>query len=174
MQGKVEICGVNTATLPVLKSAETRALLERARAGVEACRAERRLDGHGGACLFLDDFDIVGGIYLDLVAQAYVGSEIMLEHSAEEPQEVGLDVLADEWTGHAQGQQPLAFVEAAEGDGGEPRVELLAGDVVGYHPQAVVPPRVGHYAGMVFHSFEVKCARIRKGRIASAKVESFF
>ncbi len=33
MQGKVEICGVNTATLPVLKSAETRTLLERARGG---------------------------------------------------------------------------------------------------------------------------------------------
>ena len=33
MQGKVEICGVNTATLPVLKSAETRSLLEQARAG---------------------------------------------------------------------------------------------------------------------------------------------
>ena len=28
MQGKVEICGVNTARLPVLKGAETRALLE--------------------------------------------------------------------------------------------------------------------------------------------------
>ena len=33
MQGKVEICGVNTAKLPVLKAAETRALLEKARAG---------------------------------------------------------------------------------------------------------------------------------------------
>ncbi len=30
MQGKVEICGVNTATLPVLKSAEMRSLLEEA------------------------------------------------------------------------------------------------------------------------------------------------
>ena len=29
MQGKVEICGVNTARLPVLKGAETRALLEK-------------------------------------------------------------------------------------------------------------------------------------------------
>ena len=33
MQAKVEICGVNTATLPVLKSPETRRLLERAQAG---------------------------------------------------------------------------------------------------------------------------------------------
>ena len=33
MQGKVEICGVNTAKLPVLKAGETRALLEKARAG---------------------------------------------------------------------------------------------------------------------------------------------
>ena len=38
MQGKVEICGVNTAQLPVLKSAETRALLEKARAGDRSAR----------------------------------------------------------------------------------------------------------------------------------------
>ncbi len=38
MQGKVEICGVNTAELPVLKSAETKTLLERARAGDKAAR----------------------------------------------------------------------------------------------------------------------------------------
>ncbi len=40
VQGKVEICGVNTASLPVLRSAETRALLERARAGDEKAREE--------------------------------------------------------------------------------------------------------------------------------------
>ena len=33
MQGKVEICGVNTARLPVLKNDEAQALLVRARAG---------------------------------------------------------------------------------------------------------------------------------------------
>ncbi len=38
MQGKVEICGVNTAKLPVLKAAETRALMEKARAGDESAR----------------------------------------------------------------------------------------------------------------------------------------
>ena len=38
--GKVEICGVNTATLPVLKSGETRALLEKARAGDKEAREE--------------------------------------------------------------------------------------------------------------------------------------
>ena len=38
MQGKVEICGVNTAELPVLKSAETKSLLERARGGDAAAR----------------------------------------------------------------------------------------------------------------------------------------
>ena len=38
MQSKVEICGVNTARLPVLKSAETRALMERAHAGDKAAR----------------------------------------------------------------------------------------------------------------------------------------
>lgn len=40
MQGKVEICGVNTARLPVLKGAETRALLEKAHAGDRAARDE--------------------------------------------------------------------------------------------------------------------------------------
>lgn len=38
MQGKVEICGVNTAKLPVLKSAETRELMEKARNGDRAAR----------------------------------------------------------------------------------------------------------------------------------------
>ena len=38
MQGKVEICGVNTSQLPVLKSAETRALLRRARDGDREAR----------------------------------------------------------------------------------------------------------------------------------------
>ena len=45
MQGKVEICGVNTATLPVLKSAETRTLLERTRAGDSAAR-EKLISGN--------------------------------------------------------------------------------------------------------------------------------
>ena len=40
MQGKVEICGVNTAKLPVLKSAEIRALMEKAQAGDKAARDE--------------------------------------------------------------------------------------------------------------------------------------
>ena len=40
MQGKVEICGVNTARLPVLKGAETRALLEKAHAGDMTARDE--------------------------------------------------------------------------------------------------------------------------------------
>ena len=38
MQGKVEICGVNTAALPTLKSAETKTLLEKARGGDAAAR----------------------------------------------------------------------------------------------------------------------------------------
>ena len=38
MQGKVEICGVNTARLPVLKAAETRSLLEKARGGDREAR----------------------------------------------------------------------------------------------------------------------------------------
>ena len=43
MQGKVEICGVNTAKLPVLKAAETRELLEKARAGDKEARQALRL-----------------------------------------------------------------------------------------------------------------------------------
>ncbi len=38
MQGKVEICGVNTAKLPVLKGKETRQLLQRAQSGDTAAR----------------------------------------------------------------------------------------------------------------------------------------
>lgn len=45
LQGKVEICGVNTAQLPVLKSAETRALLEKARAGDRGAR-EKLISGN--------------------------------------------------------------------------------------------------------------------------------
>jgi len=40
MQGKVEICGVNTSTLPVLRGAETRRLLEKAQAGDKKAREE--------------------------------------------------------------------------------------------------------------------------------------
>ena len=45
MQGKVEICGVNTAALPVLKSAETKTLLEKARGGDAAAR-RRLIEGN--------------------------------------------------------------------------------------------------------------------------------
>ena len=38
MQSKVEICGVNTARLPVLKSAESRALMEKAQQGDKSAR----------------------------------------------------------------------------------------------------------------------------------------
>ncbi len=38
MQAKVEICGVNTSALPVLKGSETRRLLEKARQGDEEAR----------------------------------------------------------------------------------------------------------------------------------------
>ena len=45
MQGKVEICGVNTAQLPRLSSEETEALLAKARAGDTAAR-ERLISGN--------------------------------------------------------------------------------------------------------------------------------
>ena len=38
MQGKVEICGVNTARLPVLKNEEMMALLRRTKEGDRAAR----------------------------------------------------------------------------------------------------------------------------------------
>ena len=40
MQGKVEICGVNTAKLPVLKGSEIKELLEKAKAGDKFAREE--------------------------------------------------------------------------------------------------------------------------------------
>ena len=45
MQGKVEICGVNTAKLPVLKGDEMRQLLEKAQTGDEAAR-EKLISGN--------------------------------------------------------------------------------------------------------------------------------
>ena len=45
MLGKVEICGVNTAKLPVLKGEETRKLLEKARSGSDDAR-ERLISGN--------------------------------------------------------------------------------------------------------------------------------
>ena len=45
MQGKVEICGVNTAKLPVLRSAETDELLRRAGDGDKAAR-EKLIQGN--------------------------------------------------------------------------------------------------------------------------------
>lgn len=45
MQGKVEICGVNTSHLPVLKGAETRELLEKAHRGDEQAR-EKLISGN--------------------------------------------------------------------------------------------------------------------------------
>ena len=45
MQGKVEICGVNTAKLGTLKPGETEALLRRSRAGDRAAR-QRLIEGN--------------------------------------------------------------------------------------------------------------------------------
>ena len=45
MQGKVEICGVNTARLPRLNSRETEELLAKARAGDAAAR-DRLISGN--------------------------------------------------------------------------------------------------------------------------------
>ncbi len=74
MQAKVEICGVNTATLPVLKGSETRKLLEKAREGDDEARTElingnlrlvlsvvQRFSGRGE---YMDDLFQVGVIGL--------------------------------------------------------------------------------------------------------------
>lgn len=45
MQGKVEICGVNTAKLPVLKAAQTRELMQQARQGDMEAR-DRLIEGN--------------------------------------------------------------------------------------------------------------------------------
>ena len=45
MHGKVEICGINTASLKVLKAAESRQLLEQAKAG-DAPAREKRIAGN--------------------------------------------------------------------------------------------------------------------------------
>ncbi|MBQ4382415.1 MAG: sigma-70 family RNA polymerase sigma factor, partial [Oscillospiraceae bacterium] len=45
MQGKVELCGVNTSRLPVLKSEETLELMKKARAGDMAAR-DRLIEGN--------------------------------------------------------------------------------------------------------------------------------
>lgn len=45
MQGKVEICGVNTAKLGILKPGETEALLRRSKAGDRAAR-QKLIEGN--------------------------------------------------------------------------------------------------------------------------------
>ena len=64
MQAKVEICGVNTSQLPVLKSAETRALMERAQTGDKDAR-ERLIAGN------MDDLFQVGCIGLIKAIDAF-------------------------------------------------------------------------------------------------------
>ena len=81
MQGKVEICGVNTAELPRLTAAQTRALLKKARAGEEGAREElisgnlrlvlsvvQRFAGRGGS---MDDLFQVGCIGLIKAVDAF-------------------------------------------------------------------------------------------------------
>ena len=89
MQGKVEICGVNTATLPVLKSAETRALLEKARGGDREAREKliagnlrlvlsvvQRFAGRGES---MDDLFQVGVIGLIKAVDAFdLGQNVQL------------------------------------------------------------------------------------------------
>ena len=110
MQGKVEICGVNTATLPVLKSAETKSLLERARGGDAAAREKliagnlrlvlsvvQRFSGRGesmddlfqvgciGLIKAIDAFDLSQGVQFSTYGVPMITGELrrfLRDHSA--------------------------------------------------------------------------------------------
>ena len=81
MQGKVEICGVNTAELPRLTAAQTRALLKKARAGEEGAREElisgnlrlvlsvvQRFAGRGESMDDLFQVGVIGLIKVPMIA----------------------------------------------------------------------------------------------------------
>ena len=72
MQGKVEICGVNTAVLPVLKSPETRQLLERAQQGDQAAR-EALITGNLRLVLLVQKFAGRGESMDDLFQVGVIG-----------------------------------------------------------------------------------------------------
>ena len=110
MQGKVEICGVNTAELPVLKSAETKTLLERARAGDRQAREKliagnlrlvlsvvQRFSGRGesmddlfqvgviGLIKAVDAFDLTQGVQFSTYGVPMIAGELrrfLRDHSA--------------------------------------------------------------------------------------------
>ena len=110
MQGKVEICGVNTAELPVLKSAETKTLLERARAGDKQAREKliagnlrlvlsvvQRFSGRGesmddlfqvgviGLIKAVDAFDLTQGVQFSTYGVPMIAGELrrfLRDHSA--------------------------------------------------------------------------------------------
>jgi RNA polymerase sporulation-specific sigma factor len=110
MQGKVEICGVNTAELPVLKSAETKTLLERARAGDRQAREKliagnlrlvlsvvQRFSGRGesmddlfqvgviGLIKAVDAFDLSQGVQFSTYGVPMIAGELrrfLRDHSA--------------------------------------------------------------------------------------------
>ena len=110
MQGKVEICGVNTAELPVLKSAETKTLLERARAGDKRAREKliagnlrlvlsvvQRFSGRGesmddlfqvgviGLIKAVDAFDLSQGVQFSTYGVPMIAGELrrfLRDHSA--------------------------------------------------------------------------------------------
>ena len=110
MQGKVEISGVNTAELPVLKSAETKTLLERASAGDRQAREKliagnlrlvlsvvQRFSGRGesmddlfqvgviGLIKAVDAFDLSQGVQFSTYGVPMIAGELrrfLRDHSA--------------------------------------------------------------------------------------------
>ena len=102
MQGKVEICGVNTAKLPVLKNARTLELIGRAQSGDRAARDElisgnlrlvlsviQKFSGRGEGCIGLikaiDAFDLSQGVQFSTYGVPMIAGELrrfLRDHSA--------------------------------------------------------------------------------------------
>ena len=101
MRGKVEICGVNTANLPVLKAEETKALLARVREGDDKAREQmisgnlrlvlsviQRFVGRGenmddlfqvgciGLIKAIDNFDPSHGVYFSTYGVPLISGEV--------------------------------------------------------------------------------------------------
>lgn len=73
---KVEICGVNTAQLPILKEEEKDELFKKIKAGDKA--------SSGGACDFCNGCDNLGGGSVDAFYEPYINGEKELREINEE------------------------------------------------------------------------------------------
>ena len=150
MQGKVEICGVNTAELPVLKSAETKTLLERARAGDRQAREKliagnlrlvlsvvQRFSGRGesmddlfqvgviGLIKAVDAFDLSQGVQFSTYGVPMIAGELrrfLRDHSALRVSRSMRD------TAYRVLQAKEKLLASTGRDGREPSVEALSAE----------------------------------------------